>query len=70
MFTVTAVYQGCEIGFGEGESYDYAMNDAIDSIDSQYKEFCSNEIVLRAISSTLQCVAVETQLSLWLSLTA
>ena len=70
MFTVTAIYDGCEIGFGEGESYDYAMNEAVESISSQYVEMVADEIVLRAISSTLACVAVETQLSLWLSLTA
>jgi hypothetical protein len=33
---VTAIYQGCEIGFGEGESLDYAIEECIESIDSMY----------------------------------
>ncbi len=70
MFTVTAIYDGCEIGFGEGESYEYAMNEAVDSIETLYKDLAADQIILRAKSSTLDCVAVETHLSLWLSLFA
>ena len=37
MYQVTAVYQGCEIGYGEGEGLDYAKQEAIDSIPSIYE---------------------------------
>jgi hypothetical protein len=36
MYQVTAIYQGCEIGYGEGESLGYAKQDCIDSIDTIY----------------------------------
>ena len=37
MYTVTAVWQDCEIGFGEGEGFQYAVSEAIDSIDGFYR---------------------------------
>ena len=36
MYQVTAVYQGAEIGYGEGERLSYAKQEAIDSIPSIY----------------------------------
>jgi hypothetical protein len=36
MYQVTAVYQGAEIGYGEGEGLDYAKEEAIESIPSIY----------------------------------
>ncbi len=36
MYQVTAVYQGAEIGYGEGEGLSYAKQDAVDSIPSIY----------------------------------
>jgi hypothetical protein len=37
MYTVTAVWQDCEIGFGEGEGFGYAVSEALDSIDGFYR---------------------------------
>ena len=69
MYTVTAIYQDSEIGYGEGEGYDYAMRDCIDSIDSQYVEHCGAEIILRARSTNPRSAiySVETPLTVWLS---
>ena len=36
MFQVTIVYQGSEIGYGEGERLSYAKQDALDSVPSFY----------------------------------
>jgi len=36
MYQVTAIFEGCEIGYGEGESGSYAIEDCIDSIDNIY----------------------------------
>jgi hypothetical protein len=36
MINVTAIYSGSEIGFGQGDSLDYAIEECIDSIDSMY----------------------------------
>jgi hypothetical protein len=36
MYQVTAIYQECEIGYGEGEGLDYAKQEALDSIPSIY----------------------------------
>ena len=36
MYQVTAIYEGCEIGFGQGDSLDYAIEECIESIDSMY----------------------------------
>jgi len=47
MFQVTALYQDSEIGFGEGDSYEFAMQECIDSIDSFYSSV-EDEIVLEA----------------------
>ena len=34
MYQVTAIYQDSEIGYGEGEGLDYAIQDCIESIPS------------------------------------
>lgn len=36
MYQVTIVYQGAEIGYGEGESLSYAKQEALDSVPSFY----------------------------------
>ena len=41
MYTVTAIYQDSEIGYGEGESDAYAVEDCIDSIPMIFKECAS-----------------------------
>lgn len=38
MFQVTAIYQGSEIGYGEGEGLQYAIDDCIASISSIFEE--------------------------------
>lgn len=35
-YQVTALYQDAEVGFGEGESYEYAVREAADSVPSIY----------------------------------
>ena len=35
-YQVTAVYDDAEIGYGEGESLNYAKQECLDSIDSFY----------------------------------
>ena len=37
MYQVTIVYQGSEIGYGEGEGLAYAKQEAIDSVPSFYE---------------------------------
>ena len=32
MYQVTAIYQGSEIGYGEGEGIDYAIEECLESI--------------------------------------
>ena len=43
---VTAIYQGSEIGFGQGDSSVYAIEECIDSIDSIYIDNALNDIEL------------------------
>jgi hypothetical protein len=38
MYQVTAIYEGCEIGYGEGEGSSYAIEECIESIDSIYQQ--------------------------------
>jgi hypothetical protein len=50
MYQVTAMYQDAEVGYGEGESYEYAMNEAVDSLADAYptedvKLVCSHGIL-------------------------
>ena len=43
---VTAIYEGSEIGFGVGDSYQYAIEECIDSIESMYIESALTDIEL------------------------
>lgn len=47
MYTVTAIYDGCEIGFGEcdGDTSDYAIEECIDSIPQIYKDCADRQMV-------------------------
>jgi hypothetical protein len=38
MIQVTAYYQGAEIGYGEGESLTYAVEECMSTIDTMYTE--------------------------------
>ena len=37
MYQVTAIYQDSEVGYGEGEGLDYAIQDCIESIPSIFE---------------------------------
>jgi hypothetical protein len=41
MYQVTAVVDGCEVGYGEGESLKWAKMEALDNIDSFYRQMIS-----------------------------
>jgi hypothetical protein len=48
MYQVTAVYYGSEIGYGEGDSFDYALEECIESMDAVYDDFSEcKEIIIR-----------------------
>lgn len=36
IYQVTAIYEGDEVGYGEGESYEYAASECADSVPSIY----------------------------------
>ena len=38
MFQVTAIYQDCEVGYGEADSLQYAIEECALSIDGFYRE--------------------------------
>lgn len=46
MYTVYAVYNRQEIGFGEGKSLQYAQEECKDSIDQFLKQHLADEITL------------------------
>lgn len=48
MYTATAIYQGSEIGFGEGYGDAYAVEECVDSIELIYKQ-CANPSEIRLI---------------------
>jgi hypothetical protein len=39
MYRVTILFDDAEIGFGEGESAEYAMQEAVESVPSIYADF-------------------------------
>jgi hypothetical protein len=43
---VTAIYNGSEIGYGQGDSATYAIEECIDSIDSMFIENVIDDIEL------------------------
>lgn len=51
-YTVTAVHQDSEIGYGEGESDAYAVHDCIDSIGSAIQFYNESDIRLIVRRST------------------
>ena len=42
MYQVTAIYQGSEIGYGEGEGVEYATEECIDSLPGIFTESIFN----------------------------
>lgn len=51
MYQVTAIFEGCEIGYGEGDSGSYAIEECIESIDNIY-QWQNLSIVLNVLSNT------------------
>lgn len=51
-YEVTATYQNCEIGYGEGESDAYAIDDCLDSIPAIYTDCARADIRLIVRHST------------------
>ena len=43
MYQVTAIYQGSEIGYGEGEGFDYAVEECLDSMPSIFSMSIFND---------------------------
>ena len=46
MYQVTAIYYGSEIGYGEGEGFDYALEECIESMDAIYNDFSECEEII------------------------
>lgn len=42
MYQVTAVYEDCEVGYGEGEGLAYAIEECIENIDTFYRPVMSD----------------------------
>jgi hypothetical protein len=61
MYQVTAMYEDSEVGYGEGESYEYAAAEASDSVSPIYQ---AEDVLLVCSSGILQ---VKTPLDLWRS---
>ena len=49
MFQVTAIFQGAEVGYGEGEGLAYSLADCIESIDSFYLGLDPANVMFRII---------------------
>jgi hypothetical protein len=69
MYTVTAIYRNdSEVGYGEGEGYEYSMWECMDSIDGIYLSDIENiKLVARREGSIL---IVETPMSLYMDMLA
>jgi hypothetical protein len=44
MYQVTALYEDAEIGYGEGDSYLYALNECNESVPQMYHELPAGEV--------------------------
>jgi hypothetical protein len=42
MYQVTAIYQGMELAYGLGDSKEYAIEECLDSIDTNYVDHIEN----------------------------
>lgn len=49
MFQATAIFQGAEIGYGEGEGVTYTLQECIESIDSFYIGLDPASVIIRII---------------------
>lgn len=67
-YRVTALYEDAEVGFGEGESYEYAAREAAASVPTIYP---ADDVVLSCTSKVGGLpVTVETPLSLFREVSA
>ena len=62
MYRVTAVYDGCEIGYGEGDGDGYAVEDCIDSIPQIYKDCASRNDIRLFVHDSSGLVYINTWL--------
>jgi hypothetical protein len=53
MYTVTIISSDAEIGYGEGESLDYAKEEAMESVDFMGQQYMSEFGYEFRISSTI-----------------
>jgi hypothetical protein len=60
-YTITALYQDAEIGFGEGDSYEYAMRECLESVPNIYP---AEDVVLEAKNSAMPHLIVKTPMDL------
>lgn len=51
IYQVTAVWDDCEIGYGEGESLNYAKQECLDSIEEIHETLKVSEIKFIIISN-------------------
>lgn len=63
MFQVTAIYDGAEVGYGEGEAYEYAAQECADSVSPLYPPECVKMVCQKGI------LRVETPLDIWQAFT-
>lgn len=51
MFQVTIEWEGAEIGYGEGETKSYAMQEALECLEGFYAEVPRNELKFTVVRS-------------------
>lgn len=60
-YTIVAMYQGAEVGFGEGDTYEYAMRECIESVPDIYP---AEDVMLEANSAAMPHLQVKTPMDL------
>jgi len=65
MYQVTAIYQDSEIGYGEGDGYQYAMMDCMESVERIY--LCDVDNINLVARKEGSIVTVETPMSLYMT---
>lgn len=60
MYRVTAMYEDSEVGYGEGDTYEYAAREAAESVSGIY---LADDVMLCCTHGVME---VKTPLSLWL----
>ena len=65
MYQVTAIYQDAEIGYGEGDGYQYAMMECMESVERIY--LCDVDNINLVARKEGSIVTVETPMSLYMT---